>query len=226
MPRDISIELGDNEALLRVGLYRALRDAVRRSLVAIGAGPGALVVDVGAGRGELLRLLREDGVEGLGLDPEPDCVAAASVHGRCERGGVEDLARVLAGRRPAAVVCSHVLEHLRAPAEALETMLETGARAFILAVPNVHRPSRMLRVALGGRRPDHPAHIYGWGLAEFRALLEATGFEVAGWHVDRVTVNPTGRAWLTRRLRPLEERWLPGLAPNLSSSLIAECRPS
>jgi SAM-dependent methyltransferase len=226
MPRDITIEIDTQGASLREGLYDALTRAVSDSLP--GPAGSAFVVDVGAGRGELLGRLSQLGVEVLGLDPEGECVAAARRHGPCVQGGAEQLAEALAGRRPDVVVCSHVLEHLEAPLDAVRRMRATGAGAVVLAVPNLHRASRLLRVLAGNRRGDHPAHLYGWGHAEFEAMLARAGLSVVGWQVDRVTVNPlSGRAgtWLTHRLRTVEERLTPRLVPSLSSSLIARCVP-
>lgn len=224
MPRDITIDLDSRGRLLRGGLYAALTRAVLDGLS--GTPAQAFVVDVGAGRGELLGNLARHGIEVLGLDPEPECVAAARRHGACVEGGVDQLDAALNGRRPDVVVCSHVLEHLEAPLAAVRSLVRTGAPAFVLAVPNLHRSSRLLRALSGNRRGDHPAHLYGWGHAEFAALLGRAGLEVAGWYVDRVTVNPVpgpAGTWLSDRLRPVEERAMARVAPTLSSSLIARC---
>ena len=71
------------------------------------------VADLGCGRGEMLELLRERGVEALGVDTSAEMVAIAREKGlRAEHG---DLFAFLAARPPGSlggIVCSHVLEHL------------------------------------------------------------------------------------------------------------------
>ena len=226
MPRDISVHLGAQEIELRHSLYHSLIQACEERDEIACVNGDVLAVDVGAGRGELLALFAAKGWKPLGLDPEDECVAAAARHGPCVKGDVSALPKVLDGHRPAVVVCSHVLEHLDDPLDALRTMRSVEASGYVFAVPNVHRPSRMLRTAAGSRRADHPAHVHGWGFPEFDALLQRAAFRVDGWYVDRVTINPFGGgmgAGLTRLLRPVEERYLPRLMPTLSSSIIARC---
>ena len=224
MPRDISLELDDRSAALRRGLYCALEAAVLDCVASCG---DALVVDAGTGRGELLARLSKLSLNCLGIDPEPECVVAASRCGECLPGGINDLPQLLAGRSPDVIVCSHVLEHLDAPLAAVQSMKRTGAKHLVLAVPNVHRSSRLLRVMSGRRCADHPAHLYAWGHAEFEAMIRRAGYVVEQWYVDRVTVNPfSGKLGtkLAMGLRGLEETAMARLHPTLASSLIARCR--
>lgn len=223
MPRDISLALGMRECLLRQGLYDALVAATLAGSPAV-EGRRLKVLDVGAGRGELLQILTALNHEAVGLDPEPACVEAASRYARCELAGVEDVLGVFEPRAFDVVVCSHVLEHLANPIEALRLLKGLQAEAYVFAVPNVHRSARLIRALAGKTTPDHPAHLHGWGRPEFEAALGAAGFEVEGWYVDRVTISPFGGGfgtWLTGALEPLEVRLLPKLLPTLSSSLIA-----
>lgn len=225
MPRDITLKLDDRGAALRDGLYRALEQAV---LACLDNSPaGKLVVDVGAGRGELLRILNAQDIQCIGIDIEQECVDLASEHGKCVRGGVDDLDVILGGERPHTIVCSHVLEHLSSPMDALHKMRETDAEWLVLAVPNLHRSARLMRALFGSRRPDHPEHVYGWGHAEFETFVQRAGFVPVRWFVDRVTINPMSRGigkMLTTLLKPVEEKVLSRLHPTLASSLILLCR--
>lgn len=223
MPEHISLELGERESLLRRGLYRALADAV------VGGGlDGRLkVLDVGCGRGELLALLNSRGHEAVGVDAEPACVEAASAHGRCLLGTDEDVSRLFDPGAFDAVVCSHVLEHLDSPAETLRRLAALHAQRYVFAVPNLNRGIRLIRALFGSRAPDHPAHLYGWGRAEFGALLTHCGYVITAEYVDRVTVNPLpGRLGLllSNILEPFEVRFLPRFFPQLSSSIIVGCK--
>ena len=158
MPRDITINLDKRGAELLDGFCSALERAVHDSL---GKGvPLGLVVDVGAGRGELLQRLAEHDLECLGIDPEADCVAMASKPGRCKQGGIEDLQQVIIDQVPRIIVCSHVLEHLNSPYDAIRTMYQTGATELVLAVANVLRIARLIRALFGRRRGDYPEHVY------------------------------------------------------------------
>jgi SAM-dependent methyltransferase len=94
------------------GPEHVVRERQRRYLPLLaGHGP---VLDVGCGRGELLELLRESGIEGRGID-----VDAAMVE-HCHRKGLSDVQQVdaithLKGLPDASlgtVFASHVIEHL------------------------------------------------------------------------------------------------------------------
>lgn len=223
MLQHISLELAEKESLLRRGLYRALADAV----VGDGWEERLKVLDVGCGRGELLALLNSRGHEAVGIDSEPACVMAASAHGRCLVGTVGDVPCLYDSGAFDVIVCSHVLEHLDAPAEALRRMAALQAKRYVFAVPNLLRGIRMARAIAGSRTPDHPAHLYGWGRAEFGALLHHCGYDIVTEYADRVTINPmSGRlgSLLSGILEPLEAHWLPRFFPLLSSSIIVGCR--
>ena len=174
-------------------------------------------------------MLQARGAEALGLDPEPECVAAASQVGQCKQGSIEDIKTLFSPGSFDVVVCSHVLEHLPSPYEALMKMSRLRARRYVFAVPNVVRGIRVARALAGSAKPDHEAHLFGWGRPEFTSLLRSTGFLTEGWYADRVTLL-AGRgsfgALLTRALSCLETNYLPRLAPLLSSSLIVSCRSS
>ena len=229
-PRDISLTLGRREEALRVGLYDALFRAVREGTAGV-AGRPATVLDVGCGRGELLRRLSAAGFEAAGLDPEPGCVAASSRHARTERGGLDDIAARFPGRTFDAVVCSHVLEHVNDPlggAKRLAAACAPGG-VVVAAVPNVLRPVRVLRSLRGGLTPDHPRHLYGWGRPEFATLLSDAGLRVTGWYADRVTlVRLPGRLGgaVCRLMSPLEEGLFCRVLPGLASSVIAAATPA
>jgi len=122
------------------------------------------VVDVGCGRGELIEILRAEGVDAYGVEREPDFVRLASDRGIPVQEG-DGIAHV-EGLAPGAVdgvVASHVVEHL-APSEVLR-LVEAAWRALpaggvlILETPN---PESLVAGSvnfhrdLTHRRPIHP----------------------------------------------------------------------
>ncbi|MGI8420768.1 MAG: class I SAM-dependent methyltransferase, partial [Gaiellaceae bacterium] len=87
-----------------------------------GTGP---VLDVGCGRGELLGLLREAGVEARGVDADADMVAYARGEGlEVEQADLIAHLESLADGSLGAVVAAQVVEHL--PPPALLRFLELG----------------------------------------------------------------------------------------------------
>ncbi|HEY6757908.1 MAG TPA: methyltransferase domain-containing protein [Baekduia sp.] len=89
----------------------------------------APVLDVGAGRGELLALLREAGIDAAGVDSDASMAAEARAAGLDVAVG--DGIEALLGREPGtlgAVTAMHVIEHL--PYDALLRFLEGARRAL------------------------------------------------------------------------------------------------
>lgn len=220
-PRDIALIQDERGSLLREGLYKALAAAASE-----GAQGNGRILDVGCGRGEVMRALGQAGFRMIGLDSEAACVAASAAYGEVHQGSVGDVEETFKGVGFEAVICSHLLEHLPDPHRALRAMRSLDARRYVFAVPNILRPARLIRALFRRRRGDHPHHLFGWGHAEFERLLRDCGFQVVAWHADRVTIVPFGGrtgTLLTRWLRPFEERGLARLFPMLSSSLIVSC---
>lgn len=121
----------------------------RYAMYAARFAPGSLVGDIGCGRGEFLELLRARGVEGVGVDPDPDM--AAEVRGKgfemVEADGVDFLRQ-----RPASldgVFAAHLVEHLAAGR--VEAFIGAAAQALrpggrlILVTPNPRNLEVQLR---------------------------------------------------------------------------------
>ncbi|MEN8221011.1 MAG: class I SAM-dependent methyltransferase, partial [Pseudomonadota bacterium] len=104
-PKDISINIAPHERLLRISLYEALLKAVN----SIADKTVLRILDIGFGRGELLRLLAEKGHKVTGIDPEKECVRLGSQYGTCFQGTFEDVNRLFKPEQFDIIVSSHVL---------------------------------------------------------------------------------------------------------------------
>ncbi len=136
------------------------------------------VLDLGCGRGELLLLLREAGVEATGVEGDHALAGAASRRGlRVVTGDLGEVLRAQAPEAYGAVTAIHVLEHL--DPQVLPVVLAEIRRVlrpgglFLAECPNPHT----LRVgaALYWQDPTHRRPLLPETLELF---LKATGFTV------------------------------------------------
>ena len=190
---------GSEEAIrARQGIYRELFAGCRR------------VVDLGCGRGELVQLLAEAGIDAYGVELNEDFVDLMREKGlEVVR---EDALRHLAGLEEGAVdgiVASHVVEHLpphvvsslvstaweRLPAGGVLVMETPNPESLVAGSVNFHRDPTHLRPV----HPDTLAFICestGFSDVEIRRLspvpdserlpLQGPGAGPLGDHLDRV----------------------------------------
>ena len=138
----------------------------------------AAALDVGSGRGDLLRVLQRRGWTVTGLEPSPDAARVA------EGLGVETAVGTLADaelpeRTFDAAIFHHSLEHVARPVEALRAvrgLLEPGGTVFI-AVPNFASRSARRRGESWWALdvPRHRTHFTPQGL---EGALRRAGFRV------------------------------------------------
>ena len=159
---------GENDAAALV--YR--RD-IRPLLPLPATGP---VVDLGCGRGELVRLMQADGfiAEGVDISPEQVALARAAAITGVHQG---DFRAVLAAHPAyyAAITATDLLEHLT-KSEVLRTFDDAVAAlapggVFVARVPNAVSP-------LGGHiRAGDFTHLTSFTERSIRQLATAVGFE-------------------------------------------------
>jgi SAM-dependent methyltransferase len=202
----------DNAAARLEERYRrfVLRDHlkfVRRALE--DAGETGPVLDVGAGGGLFLRMLREHGrTRVIGLDYSDRAAALA-----WRVNGVPSVCADLA-RPPfppsscAAVTMFHVLEHLYAPEEYLRRAFELlrPRGRLIVQVPNA-ACWQFLLLGENWSGIDVPRHLVDFRARDLDRLVETCGFEVLRHKHFSLRDNPAGFATsLAPALDPMARR--------------------
>ena len=159
---------------------------------------GGRVLDVGCGRGMLLKRLADQGCEvhgtelheaaALGADPRINLHICPSL----EAAEFED-------EKFDAIVIWHVLEHLPDPRKAVKEMqriLRPGGKLFV-AVPNFG--SVQARVfGHSWFHLDPPRHLFHFTASGLRQLLKDSGFAISSTHHFSLRQNPFG--WIQSAL--------------------------
>jgi SAM-dependent methyltransferase len=153
---------------------------------------GARVLDVGCGRGVMLRAFADRGFEVHGTEISP--VAAQGVDPRATLHVAPSLREArLPEQAFDEVVLWHVFEHLPDPCETLEEirrMLKPGGRV-VIAVPNFS--SLQARwTGPGWFHLDPPRHLFHYPISALRRLLEQHGFCCVSEHHFSLRQNPFG----------------------------------
>jgi SAM-dependent methyltransferase len=191
-----------------------LRDHVRFVRRALEGVADGLVLDVGCGGGLFLRMLKERGVRGAGLDWSEEAARIA-----WRQNGVPTIRgsfpeAPLGDSSCAAITMFHVVEHLHDPVPYFRSafrLLKTGGR-LIVQVPNAASwQFRIFRARWNGL--DVPRHLFDYSAADVQAMLETCGFMTLNKKYFSLRDNPAGMATsivpsldpMARRLRGLSE---------------------
>ena len=146
------------------------RDALDRLLA-----PGARVLDVGCGAGELVFLLRQEGFDAAGIEPGHeyaafcrDVLTIPIQTATVERADVAPQSQSL-------VTMFHMLEHVADPRRTLATIREwliPDAGRLVVEVPNMHS------LVQAPRHRFHYAHLYNYSVATLGAFGLAAGLRL------------------------------------------------
>ena len=161
--------------------------------------PGAKVLDVGCGDGELLRLLETRGVDGRGIELSREGVNECVAKGLAVIQGDADTD--LSDYPDDAfdyVILSQTLQATRHPRVVLEHMLRIGRHA-VVSFPNFGHWRIRLQLLFGGHMPQTDNLPYAWWdspnihfctIKDFRQLCQVTGVKME----KAVALDAWGRA--------------------------------
>ncbi len=172
---------------------------VDHDLIAEMVDPGARVLDVGCGDGELLKLLADrKGVDGRGVEIERNKVNACVAHGLSVIQGDAD--SDLANYPDQAfdyAILSLTIQATRHPKTVLENLLRIGRRA-IVSFPNFGHWQIRTALLFGGRMPMTPNLPDSWHLSPNAHLCTIRDFadlcDLVDANVEQaVAFNMSGR---------------------------------
>jgi len=140
------------------------------------------VLDVGCGDGLLLRMLRERGIEGKGLDLSETAVTLCRADGFDVRPG-DFTQEVLPFKDDSMdyVVALDVLEHLYHPEILLKEMARVARIAVIVGVPNFSSLPARLQVLMGHvpeNNHPHKGHVYWFNFNILEQLCRSVGMRL------------------------------------------------
>jgi SAM-dependent methyltransferase len=141
--------------------------------------PRGVLLDFGAGEGEMLQTARDHGWEAIGIDYSAETVAPLRARGFDMRVGSDFASAGVAARAADVLVLKHVIEHL----VDLETFLADARRVLkvggVLAVKTPSRTTHRARLRLARwHHVNPPEHQWSFQPKAFRLLMERHGFDV------------------------------------------------
>ncbi|SOC48929.1 Methyltransferase domain-containing protein [Blastococcus aggregatus] len=162
------------------------------------------VVDVGCGRGELLGMLAERGIDVIGVEPDPGMAAEAQARGITvheELAG--DWLRSVPDGSLGAIITTHVLEHLE-----LDDMIELLELAAVKLGPDSvfisETPNPASLIVLGNSYLLDPTHVRPLHPSLLAFLCEKAGFRdvrlrfyspAEDYHLPMTAVDEDAPAW-------------------------------
>lgn len=164
-------------SLFRYLRARTIRKLSRRATKTKGTVPAGRVLDVGCGRGLMLKFLKRWGyeVEGIELDSQAAARAGHNLNQKIQNS-LEDT--VMASARPYDVVCFwHSLEHLPESGRALALAHSLLAPGGLLVISAPHMGSIQSRLSAGRwLHLDLPRHLAHFNMKHLAVFLQDNGY--------------------------------------------------
>jgi len=154
------------------------------------------------------------------------CVKLSGEHAKAIQTDIESLPKHFKEGYFDLIVCSHVLEHVYNPTEAIEIMKNLSSGLLLIAVPNI---GDMISLNVWKKRKKiNKGHRHGWDANHLYTFLEEThNLNILRWQPDRV-FSPFPFNHLISKNRfmvdTFEQKLFPKMFPNLGRSLIVLCK--
>lgn len=185
------------------------------------------IIDIGCGRGELLKNLSEKHYQCFGVDFDEECVELCKQYGNIICGNATEIDQLFEENYFDLVIMMHALEHTLDPTEVIRNLKFVTKKYLIIAVPNLSSTSTFWH---GIRRKEpvfvNRGHRFGWDSSHLKTFLESScDLNIIKWEPDRVVI-PSKVALFFKffgMLEWLELKVLPRFFPLLSNSLIVLC---
>lgn len=196
-----------------------LRDLFRQLEKHIGGLAGLSLLDYGCGRGGLVSVANELGMQVAGIEPDRQARAVAASTGFPVYSSVDQLRQVKPGARFDAIVMWTVIEHLRAPWVELSRLRSLLHPRGWLLVSTMD--IRCLRARVEGRRwenYENPTHLFYFDRISLEQTIRQAGFtNFSEW---RIRLNYPQHGFSRRLLYKLS------FSLRISDGLFFLCRAS
>lgn len=157
-------------------------------IIASWIAPGARVLDLGCGAGDLLsHLIREKGIRGTGIEIDEARVTEGLTRGfSVVHGDINDEIRDYPDRAFDDVILSQTLQQVYDPARLIREMLRVGKRG-IVSFPNFAHFGVRAQLFFRGRAPVSRELPYQWhdtpnirviAIKDFRRFCKTSGFSI------------------------------------------------
>jgi len=216
LPRKFGKQLGVGPAWCKylsplADLFPSLRVTLDRRILYLPTTiPGAQLLEVGCGSGQLLSRMQARGWQVEGVDFDPEAIAAARSKGL--QVGLGDLsAQNYPGGQFDTIYLGHVIEHVHEPLELLQEcyrILKPGGMLVVIT-PNAESwGHKRFRESWRGLEP--PRHLHIFSLRNLRRAIEKANFKMV-----RASTIATGSYYILSASRALARGITPGARMNI-----------
>jgi 2-polyprenyl-3-methyl-5-hydroxy-6-metoxy-1,4-benzoquinol methylase len=167
--------------------YRAVYDDLRERFPHYHKRPDNLLIDIGCGRGDYLKRMKELGWNVLGIEPDIASAALARERGIPIINGTLAEAHLPEGVADQ-ITLQHVIEHLPDPAAAIHEcfrLLRKGGRLVIYTPNNESLGSKVFGTSW--LPLDPPRHLFVFSSRSIASLLKKSSFRE--WSIHTVSVS-------------------------------------